>query len=327
MMKNPRITLGEIFSEQGESLKMRLIAGEKGLSRYIDHPRMQKPSLAFAGFLEHLSDYRLQVIGQTELHYLATQPHDQQEQVVNAVFDLKLAGVVVTRGIEPPAIILDAASRTDTPLFVSELESSTFMTDMMLFLSRKLAAKAWQHGVFIDIYGLGVLLTGASGIGKSEIGLELISRGHRLIADDVVELARATPEILVGHSPEPLRYHMELRGLGIINIRDLYGAAAITDAKRLSLVIELTNWKKNMQDERIIDSQQSICIHEVNIPYLHIPIRPGRSLAVIIEVATRNQLLKKRGIDSNKNFVQALDERISQNFNHPQGGSTDADYD
>jgi len=320
MSETPRLTLGEIFAEQGESLKMRLVAGEPGLHRYIDHPRVQNPSLAFAGFLEHLSDYRLQVIGQTELHYLSTRPADEQQKTIDAVFDLRLAGVVVTRGVEPPAIILEAARRTDTPLFVSECESSNFMADMMLYLSRKLAPKTWQHGVFVDIYGLGVLLIGKSGVGKSEIGLELISRGHRLIADDMVELVRATPDVLVGHSPELLRYHMELRGLGIVNIRDLYGAAAITDTKRLSLVIELANWKDSMLDERVIASDQSIILHQVSVPYLRIPVQPGRSLAVIIEVATRNQLLKHRGIYSNQRFMQALDHRIEQNTDKTDEG-------
>jgi len=310
MSQAPRITLGEIFAEQGETMKMRLITGEQGLHRYIDHPRMQKPSLAFAGFLENLNDYRLQVIGQTELHYLATKPVLAQKKAVDAVFELNLAGVVITRGIEPPTMIRDAAERTQTPLFVSELESSTFMTDMLLFLSKRLAPKTWQHGVYMDIYGLGVLLTGVSGIGKSEIGLELISRGHRLIADDMVELVRSSPDILVGHSPEALRYHMELRGLGVVNIRDLYGAAAITDTKRVRLVIELISWERLNEHDRVMSENDMICIHQVDLPRVRIPIRPGRSLAVIVEVATRNQLLKQRGIDSNKDFIQALEERI-----------------
>lgn len=310
MSQAPRITLGEIFAEQGETMKMRLITGEQGLHRYIDHPRMQKPSLAFAGFLENLNDYRLQVIGQTELHYLATKPVLAQKKAVDAVFELNLAGVVITRGIEPPTMIRDAAERTQTPLFVSELESSTFMTDMLLFLSKRLAPKTWQHGVYMDIYGLGVLLTGVSGIGKSEIGLELISRGHRLIADDMVELVRSSPDILVGHSPEALRYHMELRGLGVVNIRDLYGAAAITDTKRVRLVIELISWERLNKHDRVMSENDMICIHQVDLPRVRIPIRPGRSLAVIVEVATRNQLLKQRGIDSNKDFIQALEERI-----------------
>jgi len=318
MSKTPRITLGEIFAEQGEAMQMRLITGEEGLHRYIDHPRMQKPSLAFAGFLENLNDYRLQVIGQTELHYLATKPPILQKKAVDAVFDLKLAGVVITRGIEPPTIIREAAERTQTPLFVSELASSAFMTDMLLFLSRRLAPKAWQHGVYMDIYGLGVLLTGASGIGKSEIGLELISRGHRLIADDMVEVVRSSPGILVGHSPEALRYHMELRGLGVVNIRDLYGAAAITDTKRVRLVIELIAWENLKENDRVMSEDDTVCIHKVDLPRIRIPIRPGRSLAVIIEIATRNQLLKQRGINSNQDFIEALEDRIKHGGEVPK---------
>jgi len=318
MSEAPRITLGEIFVEQGEIMQMRLITGEQGLHRYIDHPRMQKPSLAFAGFLENLNDYRLQVIGQTELHYLATKPPIAQKKAVDAVFDLQLAGVVITRGIEPPSIIREAAERTQTPLFVSELQSSTFMTDMLLFLSKRLAPKAWQHGVYMDIYGLGVLLTGASGIGKSEIGLELISRGHRLIADDMVEVVRSSPGILVGHSPEALRYHMELRGLGVVNIRDLYGAAAITDTKRVRLVIELIAWENLKENDRVMSEDDTVCIYEVNLPRVRIPIRPGRSLAVIIEIATRNQLLKQRGINSNQDFIEALEERIRHGGETPR---------
>ncbi len=310
MSKTPRITLGEIFAEQGEAMQMRLVTGEEGLHRYIDHPRMQKPSLAFAGFLENLNDYRLQVIGQTELHYLATKTSIAQRKSVDAVFDLKLAGVVITRGIEPPAIIREAAERTQTPLFVSELASSAFMTDMLLFLSKRLAPRAWQHGVYMDIYGLGVLLTGASGIGKSEIGLELISRGHRLIADDMVEVVRSSPGILVGQSPEALRYHMELRGLGVVNIRDLYGAAAITDTKRVRLVIDLIAWENLKENDRVMSEDDTVCIHKVDLPRVRIPIRPGRSLAVIIEIATRNQLLKQRGINSNQDFIEALEDRI-----------------
>jgi len=310
MTQRRQITIREMLAEQGEGMKLRLIAGEAGLDRYIDHPRMQKPSLAFAGFLEHLSDYRLQVIGQTELAFLETRTPAEQKQAVDAVFDLRLAGAVVTRGITPPDIILEAARRTDTPLMVSEFPSSIFMTHMMLFLSRWLAPVAYQHGVYMDVYGLGVLITGASGIGKSEIGLELISRGHRLIADDMVEFSRQSPQVLVGKSPDTLRYHMEIRGLGILNIRDLYGAAAITDTKRLRLVVELVPWDHIAAEDRVLGEDSEMEIHGVTIPRVPVPIRSGRSLAVLVEVATRNQLLKQRGIDSGEDFVQALQQRI-----------------
>jgi len=312
MSQLPRITLGELLEERGEAMNMRLITGAKGLYRYIDHPRMQKPSLAFAGFLENLSDYRLQVIGLTELHYLSTQPEETQHKVVNDVFDLRLAGVVITGDQTPPDFIVEAATRTDTPLIVTHLKSSTFMTEMMLYLSKRLAPSVFQHGVYMDIFGMGVLLTGASGIGKSEIALELIERGHRLISDDMVEFIRQSADVLVGRSPESLKYHMEIRGLGILNIRDLYGAAAITDTKRLRLVIEIVTWEKIKEEDRILGENNTITLNGVTLPKIRIPIRPGRSLAVLVEVATRNQLLKQRGLDSNLAFTEALEERIRQ---------------
>jgi len=312
MHQSRRITIRELLSEQGKAAKLRLLAGEKGLDRYIDHPRMQKPSLAFAGYIEHLSDYRLQVIGQTEMSYLATRTPEEQKQAIDAVFDLRLAGVVITRGQQPPDFILDAARRTDTPLMVSDYPSSTFMTNMLLFLSHRLAPVLYQHGVYMDIFGLGVLITGASGIGKSEIGLELISRGHRLIADDMVEFSREGPKVAVGRSPDALRYHMEIRGLGILNIRDLYGAAAITDTKRLSLMVELVPWDQVAPEDRVLGEDSETGILDVPIPRIPIPIRSGRSLAVLIEVATRNQLLKQRGIHSGEDFVQSLQNRIEQ---------------
>ncbi len=306
------ITIRELLASQGEVMKMSLLTGESGLDRYIDHPRMQKPSLAFAGFIENLNDYRLQIIGRTELHYLETRTIEEQQKVVDAVFDLHLAGVVITRNLTPPDIILQAAKRTSTPLMISEFSSEHFMTHMAVFLSQHLAPVAYQHGVYLDIFGLGVLVTGASGIGKSEIGLELISRGHRLIADDMVEFSRQGKGIIVGQSPETLRYHMEIRGLGILNIRDLYGAAAITDTKRLTLIVELVPWDQVAIEDRVLGGDSEMNIHDVAIPRVPIPIRSGRSLAVLIEVATRNQLLKQRGINSGEEFIQSLQRHIEQ---------------
>jgi len=310
MQQARRITIREILAKQGAAAKLTLLKGEAGLDRYIDHPRIQKPSLAFAGFITNLSDYRLQVIGKTELEYLASRPAAEQQRVVDDVFALRLAAVVITRNQTPPDAILQAAERTGTPLMISEYPSSTFMTNMMLFLSHQLAPMSYQHGVYMDIFGLGVLITGASGIGKSEIGLELISRDHRLIADDMVQFTRQSPDVIVGRSPDALRYHMEIRGLGILNIRDLYGAAAITDAKRLSLIVELVPWEQLAPEDRVLGEENEVDLMEVSIPRVPIPIRSGRSLAVLVEVATRNQLLKQRGIHSGEAFVQSLQNRI-----------------
>jgi len=310
-----RVSIAEVLKEQGESLKMTVLTGKAGLGRYIDHPRVEKPSLAFAGYLEKLNDYRLQVVGKSELGYLATRSETERKKAIDAVFDLRLAGVVVTYGMHVPEIMREAAERTDTPLISTPLESQNFMTNMMLFLSRRLAPRTYQHGVFLDIFGLGVLLTGPSGIGKSEIALELVSRGHRLIADDMVELARVGTDVLVGRSPEALKYHMEIRGIGILNIRDLYGAAAITDAKRVGLALEVVHWDDMSEQMRLLGDDASIELHEVRLPKALLPVRPGRSLAVLVEVAARNQLLKQRGIESGKAFMQELEHRIQ----HGQG--------
>ena len=315
MSQTTEISIAEILARQGEVLKMSLLVGEKGIDRCIDHPRLQKPSLAFAGFIENLSDCRLQIIGKTELSYLQTRTPEEQRRVVDAVFDLHLAGVVITRGMTPPDIILEAAKRTDTPLIISELQSSSFMTSMTVFLSHALAPVTHQHGVYMDVFGVGVLLTGESGIGKSEIGLELITRGHRLIADDVVELVRETPKVLVGKSPEALRYHMEIRGLGILDVRNIFGAAGITDTKRVRLIVHFIPWSEFNHDSHLVEDEE-LELHGVKLPMVRIPIRSGRSSAVLVEVAVRNQLLKQRGIHSSDDFRKQLRQRILDNQEH-----------
>ncbi len=306
------MSIRALLKQQGAAMDLQLLAGRSGLDRIIEHPRINKPSLAFAGFLDDVDDCRLQVIGKTELKYLATRSPEDQRRVVDALFDRHLAGVVVTRGLEPPELLIQAAERSGTPLLKTSLDTQTFISQIMLVLSRALAPVSHQHGVYLDVFGLGVLLIGPSGIGKSEIALELISRGHRLVADDVVELVRQGPDIIVGHSPDALRYHMEIRGLGVLNIRDMFGAAAITDTKRLRLVIDLVPWEHAKTRDRLPMSEETFDILGVLLPRVSLPIRSGRSLAILIEVATRHQLMKLRGIDSNKAFMADLERRIQQ---------------
>ena len=307
-----RITIAELIKERGELMRLRLVNENADLDRYLDRPRVQKPSFALCGFVEGLDPHLLHVIGRTGIRFLSMQDEKSRQQSVDAMFDLGLTAVVVTSGQEPPEELARAAERTRTPLFVTDMETTAFMTDMMLFLTRRLAPRAYQHGVYMDIFGLGVLITGASGIGKSEIALELITRGHRFIADDMVELTRPSPDVLVGKSPDALRYHMEIRGLGILNIRDLFGAASLTDSKRVGLVVEVVPWEKLTGEERMLGEERLVELHGVPVAKAIIPIRPGRSLAVLVEVAARNHLLKQRGVDSGKAFMDALQERIQK---------------
>ena len=312
MSNKIKITIEELLKEQGEGMRLRLLAGEAGMSRFLDRARVQKPSFALAGFLQGMNPHLLQVIGKTGLDYLDTQPPEKQKQYVDAMFDLELACLVITLGNKPPDFFLEAAERTNTPLLVSEMETSDFITDMILFLTHQLSPRKYQHGVYMDVYGLGVLITGASGIGKSEIALELITRGHRLIADDMVELVREGPNVLVGRSPKSLRYHMEIRGLGVLNVRDLFGAASLTDTKRVGLVVEAVHWDKMSGEDRLLMNERETELHGVRLSKVLVPIRPGRSLAVLVEVAARNHLLIMRGVDSSKAFMEALEDRIQK---------------
>ncbi len=307
-----RISIAELLAERGESMHMHLVNEDADVNRYLDRPRVQKPSFALCGFLEGLNPHLLHVIGNTGMHYLDVQTDDQRSEAVNAMFDLNLTAIVITCGQTPPEELAQAARRTRTPLLMTDMETSAFMTDMMFYLTRRLAPRMYQHGVYVDVFGLGVLITGASGIGKSEIALELITRGHRFIADDMVELSRPGPDVLVGKSPDALRYHMEIRGLGILNIRDLFGAAALTDTKRVGLVVEAVPWESLSGEERVLTEERTIEMHGVQVAKVIIPIRPGRSLAVLVEMAARNHLLKQRGVDSGKEFAHALQERIQQ---------------
>jgi len=308
----PRISIKELLNEQGEAMELRLLAGKAGQDRFLERPRLQKPSFALAGYVHGLNRHLLQVIGKTGLNYLDTQSAEKQKQYIDALFNLELAGLVVTLGKQPPQIFIDAAERTGTPLLVTSMETSAFITSMSLFLMHRLAPRAYQHGVYMDVFGLGVLITGASGIGKSEIALELITRGHRLVADDMIELVREGPDVLVGKSPKALRYHMEIRGLGILNIRDLFGAASLTDTKRVGLVVEALPWEKLSGEDRLLMTERETVLHGVRLAKVLIPIRPGRSLAVLVEVAARNHLLIMRGVDSSKAFMQSLEDQIQK---------------
>jgi len=304
------ISLSEILKDQSKQLKMRLIAGERGITRVIDHPRIQKPSLAFTGFIDHLSDFRLQVIGETELNFLSSRTEQEQYDAINQFFDLRVAAAIITRDITPPAVILAAAERTDTPLIVSELTSSEFMLSMTLYLSKKLAPKVTLHAVFMDIFGQGVLLMGNSGSGKSEIALELITRGHRLVADDCVELFREAPDTLVGRCPEPIKDFLEVRGLGFINVRNVFGSAAITQSKRATLVVHCVAWHAFKQENRGEREQEMTEVNGVALPVVYLPVSPGRSMAVLVEVATRSQSMRNLGMDDNQLFIDRMNKRI-----------------
>jgi HPr kinase/phosphorylase len=305
----PAITVATLLADTQYDLKLQLVTGNEGLDHRITSSRIQKPGLALTGFTEHLHPERIQVFGNTEISYLRTMNEDQQRRVLSRLFESQLACVVVTKGLDVPTPLFEGCERTRLALMVTPLVSSAFISQVQSFLEEALTATGSLHGVLLDVFGVGVLLLGKSGIGKSEIALDLIMRGHRLIADDVVNLVRRAGDVY-GHGNDLIQHHMEIRGLGILNVEALFGVAAVRDRKKIELVIELVEWTANAEYDRLGLDQESLNLVGVELPHAVVPVRPGRNMTTIVEVAARNHLLKLRGHNSAQEFADRLNQAI-----------------
>jgi len=305
----PSIPISRLLEDQQYDLKLELVAGRDGLSKRITSSRIQKPGLALTGFTEHLHPERVQVFGNTEISYLGTLDEAQLREVIAKLFESEMACVVVTKGLEIPEPLAEACERAQLPLMRTPLISSAFISQVQSFLEEALTATGSLHGVLTDVFGVGVLLLGKSGIGKSEIGLDLVMRGHRLVADDIVNLFRRGVDVY-GFGNDLIQHHMEIRGLGIINIKDLFGVAAVRDRKKIELVIELVEWDPKAEYDRLGLDQESMNIVGVEVPHAVVPVRPGRNMTTIVEVAARNHLLKLRGHNPAQEFAEKLSEAI-----------------
>jgi len=299
-----------LHDDRAFELELTLLGGERGLGREIEHDRIQKPGLALAGFVTSIGAGRLLVVGNTELSYLETLSPEAYAAALDALFSTAPACLVVTGGREIPTALLARANGDDVPLFRTALGTGSFIGRVHEFLDAALAPEVTVHGVLIDVYGVGVLLTGHSGIGKSECALDLVLRGHRLVADDVVLVRRRRHE-LIGRGPELTRHHMEVRGLGIINVKDLYGAASVREKKRVELIVEMVDWDSGIEYDRTGIEEASEVILSCEVGKVTLPIRQGRNLASIVEVAARNHLLKMQGHHPALAFQRQLEERLA----------------
>lgn len=293
-------------------LALTVAAGKAGLGHKIGGARIQKPGLVLTGFTQHVHTERLQVLGLTEISYLRTLDEDGRRRGAAALMGLRPCAVVLTRGLEVPPELGAAAEEYTVPLLSTPLMSSVFINRVSKFLENRLAPSTSIHGVLIDVFGIGILLLGKSGIGKSEAALDLVLRGHRLVADDIVEIRKRLPDNIFGSGSDIIKHHMEIRGLGIINIKDLFGISAVRDAKKIELVIELVEWNEDEEYDRLGVEERRYAILDVAIPLLRIPIRPGRNITSIIEVAARNQLLKIQGKHSARDFQDRLNRAIAE---------------
>lgn len=290
----PEVTVQAFYEHTRGPLGLRLFAGERGMNRLLKSARIQKPGLALAGFTSFVHPDRVQILGQTELAFLGTLPPEERERAVHLLTSLNLACVVVTKDQSVPDVLLRACEHSGTPLFRTGMRSSECIRKMLAYLDDLLSPRCRVHGVLVDVAGVGVLLTGASGIGKSETALDLVERGHRLVADDVVEIRRKG-EDLVGQAAKIIQDLIEIRGLGILNVAELYGVSATRDHKKIELHIELEEWSAQTIYDRVGLEERQHEILGLNIRSLLVPVRPGRNIAGIVEIGARNFLLRLRG--------------------------------
>ena len=308
------ITVASLLKSRAEAigLPFELLGGASGLERTISSPHIQKTGLALAGFDAYLQPARILVFGESEIRYLESLDAGSRMNVLAAALSHDIPCVLITGGWDPPVELLAASDRYHVPLLRTPVTTPVSIAKIEYLLDDELAERQVIHGVLMDMLGLGVLLIGESGIGKSECGLDLVVRGHRLVADDTVEIRRRGETTLIGTCPELTRHHMEIRGLGLINIRDLFGVAAIRNAKRVELVVQLERWDPDRDYERLGIDELRHDILGLRVPLVRMPVAPGRSLGVLVEVAARNQLLRTRGLNAARDLASRLEQTLRE---------------
>src|SRR3954466_14653302 len=287
-------------------LSIELLAGARGLDRLITNPHPQKTGLALAGFQEYLRPGRVLIFGESEIRYLESLDPSTRLRTLGLALTVDFPCVLITGGFTPPPEVALVAEQTNLPVLQTQVATPAAIAKLTSILEDSLAERTVMHAVLMDILGLGVLIVGESGIGKSECALDLIMRAHRLVADDTVEIRRRSETILIGTCPELTRYHMELRGLGVINVKDLFGIASTRLSKRVELVVQLERWEPGREYERLGLDEVYYEILGLKVPFIRMPVAPGRSVAILVEVAARNQLLRARGHHAARAFAERL---------------------
>ncbi len=309
-MEGISLSIQELLDDVEYGLGLTLLAGGRGMANRVISSRIQKPGLALAGYTNHFHPDRIQVLGNTEISYLASLDDGAAAECIDKVCSFPVSCFVVTTGLVPTPRFLDAVESAGIPTLNTSLKSSTFISLITKFLEERLLPTTHLHGVLVEVLGVGILLTGKSGIGKSECALDLIIRGHRLVADDMVYIKKKMPATLVGQSERSIQHLMEIRGLGIINVKDLYGVSSIREKKIIDVLLELREWDPDQEYDRLGLDDHHTTILGVDIPHIIIPVRPGRNLGSIVEVAARNFLLKGMGCHSAQEFQNRLLARL-----------------
>jgi len=291
-----------------EALGLNTIVPTKRTHLQFVSSDQNRPGLQFSGYFTHFANDRMQIIGRAEMSYLDSLDPDVRAARLREYFSYDIPCIIICRDMECPDDIAMLARERGVPLYGSSMFTTRFEYTAILYLNRCLAKRETVHGGLIDVHGVGVMITGESGVGKSEAALELIKRGHQLVADDVVDIMRVSDMRLIGEAPEMVRYFMEIRGIGIIDIRAMFGIGAVIKTKSIDMVIHLEHWVKERSYDRLGAIEETTEMLGVQVPYVLLPVKPGRNLAIVIEVAARNFQLRRQGY----NAAEALDNRLME---------------
>lgn len=300
------LRVSDLLEQREKSLDLVLVAGKAGLEREITSADISSPGLVLAGFTDRFPSQRMQVLGETEVMYLRSMAADRRREVLAEFLGPEIPVVFVTKGLEPPAELIELAEERGIPVLQSSVKTGEFYRRVKPYLEEAFAPSTAIHGSLADVYGVGLLFVGASGIGKSECVLDLVERGHRLVADDVVLVRRRGFDVLIGQPHEHQQHHMEIRGIGIIDVRALFGVRAVRQQKRIEVVVQLEHWREGASYDRTGLERDTAEILETSIPRVVVPLNPGKNITVISEVVAMNHLLRYAGVDSAKLFDQNL---------------------
>jgi HPr kinase/phosphorylase len=306
----PRVR--DLLERKGDPLQLEALTGDVGLDRLIPAPEASSPGLVLAGYTQRFAAHRLHILGETEITYLASLAPDERRKSLETFFRFDLPCVVISKGQEPPAELLELARSSGVPVIRTKLKTAEFYRRLKPFLDDAFAPTTTMHASLADVFGVGLLFLGRSGIGKSECVLDLVERGHRLVADDLVHITRSGNDVLIGRGHELARHYMEIRGVGLIDIRALFGVRAVRQQKRIEVVVQLDDWDASREYDRTGLDGQTIQVLDVTLPLVTVPLNPGKNLTVICEVVAMNHLQRYSGVDSAKRFNQRLIQRMAE---------------
>jgi HPr kinase/phosphorylase len=311
-IQKDNITVEYLFNANRDRLRLKCLTGTVGFENLVRDKNIHRPGLALAGYVELFTFNRVQVFGNTEIRYLNHLMPEARSQAYSTIMKFDIPCIVITNDNQIDSELLDLSIKNNVPVFQTPLETTKLVYFISDFLDDQFAPQTVIHGSFVDVYGIGVLLTGRSGIGKSEIALDLVERGHRLVADDVVVVTRKGEGILMGSGTDLVKHFMEIRGLGLIDVRSMFGVRAIRFQKRVEVVVELDDWDKKEEYTRTGLDTQTQSVLDVEIPKVRLPIYPGKNVTVITEVIALNYLLKHYGYDAAREFQSRLEDAIAE---------------